>query len=226
MLEKIGSKKVFIGLFTFFLLLGTLTIFSVELPKRTFQIGMDAFKYVKLDQGVHYFEDQAGYQLTAQRQGLNTRITSYYDSVLISYKNRTLFQEVSYEENEPYHLYLENALIFKSDLRHVNYNKNAFELKLINDEGLYSEEVVYYRNLVHHVMSRVDYLNQKVMFNKFTMLVFTSALGLLCLIFPKKLWILQHYLSVRKEEPTLFFLITTRIMGLIFFLLGINGILL
>lgn len=225
-LDKLGTKKIFIGLLSFLLILGAITIFAIELPKRSFMIENQAFKHIKVDQGVHYFEDQTGHILTAYKQGLNPRITSYYDAVIITYKDEVLFQEITYEEDEPYHLYLDNELIYKSDLMDVNYTENTFVLLPIENDGLYPEETLYYRTLVHHVMSRIEYLNQNAILNKMMMLVFTSVLGLVCLLFPKKIWILQHYFSVRKDEPTLFFLVTTRLMGLIFFLLGINGILL
>ncbi len=225
-LDKLGTKKNFIGLLSLLLIMGVIAIFAIELPKRSFEIENQAFKYKKVDQGVHYFEDQSGNVLTAYRQGLNPRITSYYDAVLITYKEELLFQEITYEEDEPYHLYLDNALIYKSDLMDVKYTESTFVLLPIENDGLYIEDALYYRTLVHHVMSRIEYLNQNAILNKMMMLVFTSVLGLICLLFPKKLWVLQHFLSVRKDEPTLFFLVTTRLMGLIFFLLGINGILL
>ena len=227
MLIKLGEKKVFIGLLALLLVLGVIAILAIELPKRSFQLEDQTFKYVKIDQGTHYFEDALGNKVTAYRQGVNPRITSYYDSAILSYKDVLLFQEITYEaEDQPYHLYADNELIFQSDMMHVAYVENTFELNLKENDALYSEDVIYYRTLVHHVMSRIDYLNQSAILNKVMMLVFTSVLGLICLIFPKKLWILQHFLSVRKEAPTLFFLISTRLMGLIFFLLGINGILL
>lgn len=224
-IDKWGSNKIFLGLLAVLLLMGSITIFAIEVPKRSFQLEDQTFKYVKLDQGVYYFEDAAGNTLTAYRQGQDPRITSYYDSAWITYNGKTFLQEVDFKEADSYQLYLENDLIFKSDLMGIQYTDNAFELAPIESD-IYTEETIYFRTLVHHVMSRVEYLNQSAIFNKSLMLIFTSILGLLCLIFPKKLWALQHFKSTTAGDPTLFFLVTTRIMGFIFFLLGINGILL
>lgn len=197
MIEKLGKRKLFFVLMASILIVGFVIAGAKEYYSMHFKIGDQGFKYERTEYRKTYFVDDEGRSLIVFAEGYGTFITSKYQDVIIQYKNQTIKQTFDHDSEKPIKLYLDEELI-------------------------HEDEAAYYKELMVEVIEKSIYFQNGLLTYKFFIFIFFSLIIAISIVYPEALWLLQHMLSVKNGEPTDFYIITTRITGVILFFLLIR----
>lgn len=205
MIEKLGKIKLFFILMTSILVIGIVIAGAKEYYSMHFKIGDQGFKYERTEYRKIYFVDDEGQSLIAFAEGYGTFITSNYQDVVIQYKNRTIKKIIDHDSEKPIKLYLDEELIHEGEWVSIGATGN-------NDN---EDETAYYKALMIEVVEKSIYFQNGLMTYKFFIFILFSLIISVSIVYPEFLWLLQHMLYVKDGEPTDFYIITTRITGVV-----------
>lgn len=201
MIEKFGKKKLFFIMLTSILIIVFTIAGAKEYQSMHFKIGDQGFIYEKTENRKTFFLDEGGLSLIAFAEGFGTSITSHYQDVVIQYNNQTIKTAIDHESEE-------------SMINLLTTDSNGTEIILVETE-LTSDEVIFYKELMFEVIEKSIYFQNGLLTYKFFIFIFFSLIISGFMVYPESVWFFQHMLSVKRGEPTEFYIVTTRITGVI-----------
>lgn len=203
--DKYGKKKVYIAIAILLIIANIITIIGLYKARTSFTIYNVKFRYVSRKNGTIIYKDHENNEVVIntnnyRNYGFISPMGSEYE---IRYKDKVIHVVTSYLNKPEITITVSNG---------EEYKEEVFTYP-ISTYGQYGSFEV---KLVHGLNSTYYYASQK--FAYIFLEIFIALiifLGLASIMYPEKMWRLQHFLSVHGGEPTEFAIFMNQLSGVI-----------
>ncbi|MGL5314132.1 MAG: DUF6199 family natural product biosynthesis protein [Peptostreptococcaceae bacterium] len=209
-IDKYGSKKVFLSLFILIICINSLLLGVLIRKEKTVIYEGDKLIYQERNNRTSIFKDNDGNILTVKSINValddELMITDdLHSSYEIDYKGKQIFYDNSKFMEMETKITLFDGSIYESTPIYVDYyNDQSYELP---------KDVKLTYDVINIHMNPNGILGN---FGDIILGFIFIFIGLVGLIYPKKLWKFEHRLDVKGGEPTDFAIISSQIGGIIF----------
>jgi len=212
-IEKLGKVKIYWVLVALSLVLCSVYARSYDHREKQFTSNDLVFRYVGFEERQWVFNDAQGRELRVQNLS-GDGYPGQFDSVAIVYDGKYIEKNVDMK-NHVYTVSLNGEVVKTGDIFDVIA---GYAIKGTKYDGGVGKGTTLEIALVNGVIDVIDYIRGPGIAQLILLNIFLSIFGALQLIYPRALWLFQHVLTVKDGEPTDFFIVTTRISGVAFYL--------